>query len=361
MIPTRNSLSAPIYDIHQSYADNVALGPFFSGEIPMRPPVRCPVSFLGRTLSSAIGIPAGPLLNSRWISLAARLGFDLLTYKTIRSAFHSGHSFPNMIFVEPMNDHEARVVDQKNIKHEKLTVTNSFGMPSQHPDFLLEDIARALSCLKEGQEMIVSIVGTPQSGVSLIDDFIKTARIALEAGTHFIEANFSCPNVSTSEGMLYLNPEAVEEVARAIVQAIHPVPLIIKVGTFPTKERLRDVLQSAARARVRAVCGINSVSMSIMSQNGGRGLDEFRTTSGVCGAAIRSRAFEWIQDAVSIIQKDRLDLIILGCGGLMEPQHFEECLEKGAAIAMTATAMMWDPYLALRYHWRKEYERPKTT
>ena len=47
---------------------------------------------------------------------------------------------------------------------------------------------------------------------------------------------------------------------------------------------------------------------------------------------------------------------MLGCGGIAKPEHFEEFLKAGAAIAMTATGMMWDPYLALRYHERNHHE-----
>ncbi len=140
----------PIYDIHQSYAANAEKGPFFSGEIPPRPPSSHPVDFLGFSLRSPLGVPAGPLLGSRWVELASRLGFDLLVYKTIRSFAHPGHVLPNMIFVEPKGDGQALALSDtpKDLSH--LSVTNSFGMPSKSPDFLLQDIQRAKRCLKEG-------------------------------------------------------------------------------------------------------------------------------------------------------------------------------------------------------------------
>jgi dihydroorotate dehydrogenase (NAD+) catalytic subunit len=40
-----------------------------------------------------------------------------------------------------------------------LAVTNSFGMPSRTPQYLREDIPKAQASLKEGQMMIVSVVG----------------------------------------------------------------------------------------------------------------------------------------------------------------------------------------------------------
>jgi dihydroorotate dehydrogenase len=47
-----------------------------------------------------------------------------------------------------------------------------------------------------------------------------------------------------------------------------------------------------------------------------------------------------------------LFLALLGCGGIMLPEHFDAFFEAGADVAMSATGLMWDPYLAMRYHAR---------
>eukprot|EP01027_Heterolobosea_sp_BB2_P003791 GEZU01005730.1.p1 GENE.GEZU01005730.1~~GEZU01005730.1.p1 ORF type:complete len:164 (-),score=45.08 GEZU01005730.1:104-565(-) len=109
---------APIYDIEKSYDDNSTNGPFFDGPFPtreqinlLRPPKDQWVDFLGFKVASPIGVPAGPLLNSNWTTLAARLGFDIPTYKTIRSRPHAGHPLPNVVYVDtngPLS------LDQKN-------------------------------------------------------------------------------------------------------------------------------------------------------------------------------------------------------------------------------------------------------
>ena len=46
--------------------------------------------FCGIPVQSPLGIPAGPLLNSRWLLYYASLGFDVLTYKTVRSSARAG-------------------------------------------------------------------------------------------------------------------------------------------------------------------------------------------------------------------------------------------------------------------------------
>ncbi len=195
----------PLYDIEKTYLENATHGPFFSGEIPERifPPKEKWIDFLGFKIASPLGVPAGPLLTANWIKLAAALGFDVVTYKTIRSQKHPAHPLPNMIYVNTHGDVNAQLADRadhppKNI--EELAVTNSFGMPSMSPEFLMEDIARANSFLKPGQVMIVSVVGTPRPNESFQDDFVEAALLAKDAGAKIIEANFSCPNVAKKRG-----------------------------------------------------------------------------------------------------------------------------------------------------------------
>lgn len=349
----------PIYDIAKSYLENATEGPFFNASIPERPPFGDSIDFLGFSLNSPLGIPAGPLLNSRWIELAARLGFDLLTYKTIRSFAHPGHALPNMIYVEPSNEELAFTCGQPD-SLSSLTLTNSFGMPSRSPEFLLEDIDRANRSLSPGQAMIVSIVGTPNQGVSFVQDFVRAALLAKEAGAKLIEANLSCPNVGKTEGQIYTNSDAVYEFAHAIAKAIHPIPLILKTGIFPSVASMQGALEAAARAGAKAVCGINSVSYNVVDQHGKPALGEHRPTSGVCGAAILKQASSFLLAASSIIRKERLDLELLGCGGVVKSDQFDELLSAGAKIAMSATGMMWDPFLALRYHWSKVHDKTKS-
>ncbi len=181
----------PLYDIEKTYLENAEKGPFFNGPLPKRtmPPKEKWIDFLGIPIASPIGIPAGPLLNARWIALAAALGFDVLTYKTIRSGEHPSHPLPNMIYVDTQgmlskeNALKAAVSTPfPSPRIEDLAVTNSFGMPSRSPAYLLEDIPRAQASLQKGQAMIVSVVGTPRPDHKFLEDFVAAARLAKDAG-----------------------------------------------------------------------------------------------------------------------------------------------------------------------------------
>jgi dihydroorotate dehydrogenase (NAD+) catalytic subunit len=358
-LPTWFPHKPPLYDIHKTYLENAIEGPFFEGQPFKRefPDKEKWIDFLGHRVASPIGVPAGPLLTAAWIELAGKLGFDIPVYKTIRSTEYPSHPLPNMVFVDtrgmiPVGAHppQATQVLAPSSNLEELAVTNSFGMPSRSPEFLLEDIAKANASLQEGQVMVVSVVGSVRNDRSFIDDFVQVATLAKNAGAHIIEANFSCPNVGKNEGCLYMSPTTVFEIGSALVKAIAPLPLIIKVGTFATEAQMREVFLAAAKAGVRAISGINTVSMAVVNAMGQPALGESRPTSGICGGPIREVGLRFVETASKINKQEQLGLTLIGVGGITLPEHFDQFLGAGAHIAMSATGMMWDPYLAARYH-----------
>lgn len=349
----KQDLNAPIYDIDKSYLENAENGPFFHGEIPSRA-YRGSYDFLGYPVASRIGVPAGPLLNSKWIKLAADLQYDILCYKTIRTKEFNGHPVPNVVYIDSSiqlspNSGTITQMTAPPTAIDALGITNSFGMPSRSKKYLLEDIPKGNNALHPGQVMIVSAVGSSESP-DFFRDFVDAALLAKECGAHIIEVNYSCPNVGVKEGSLYLDPEAVFTLTKQIKQAIQKTPLIIKVGCFPNKELLTTVLTAAARAGASAVSGINSISKNVVAKSGSPALGQGRLLSGICGAPIRKAALQFISASRTVIDREKLDLCLIGCGGITLPEHFNEFYDAGADFAMTATAMMWNPYLAIQTH-----------
>ncbi len=358
-IPQRRPDNPPIYDIDKTYEENFVNGPFFQGEIPRRKETLPDkwVDFLEHKVMSPLGVPAGPLLNSKWVILAAKLGFDIVTYKTIRSDEQPCQPPPNMIYVET-NGPLTKERFQEKLRRRltapadmnELAVTNSFGMPSQGATAVMEDITRANSALYPGQVMIVSVVGTHRQGEDFIKDFCRAAAIAKEAGARLVEANFSCPNVTTGEGSIYTNPDTVGIITAALARELKDIPLIIKAGYFIDFDNMRQVFVAAARAGARAVCGINTIGMEVINENGEPALGQGRLKSGICGRPIQTAALEFVRNAKKINEREKLGLAIMGVGGVTLPEDFDLFFAAGADIAMSATGMMWDPYLAMSYH-----------
>lgn len=88
----------------------------------------------------------------------------------------------------------------------------------------------------------------------------------------------------------------------------------------------------------------------MVDEGGQPALGPGREYSGICGGPIRAAAVDWVKQASTIIKEENLDITLLGCGGVMLPNQFDDFLNAGAKVAMSATGMMWDPFLALRYH-----------
>jgi len=351
----------PIYDIQKSYLENANEGPFFDQPVPARKwlPESEWIDFFGYKVASPLGVPAGPLLNSKWTTLAARLGFDIPTYKTIRSYEHPSHPLPNVMFVETegelTRDRMGGVVKplhEEPHAPEELAITNSFGNPSRSHEYLQMDIHLATHALEKGQVLIVSVFGTGESHQELKEDFVRAALVAKEAGAPIIEANFSCPNVS-SGGTLYHDSELCFELAREIVKAVSPLPVIVKMGIFISPKNMESVLRALSKAGVRGICGINTVPMKVLTEENEPALGNKRLQSGICGSPIRPLALEFVHQAKRIITDQNFDLDILGCGGITQPEHFDEFLDHGALAALTATGMMWDPFLAHKWHNRR--------
>ncbi|MCF6276907.1 MAG: dihydroorotase [Candidatus Magasanikbacteria bacterium] len=359
-------LNEPIYDKNKSYQYNLINGPFFNEEIPTIPDVEKEkwVDFLGFKIRSRIGVPAGPLLSSKWIALASKMGFDILTYKTIRSKYAGGHKSPNIVFVETPNQFKTSDLNTNFTlkktpvkKTGEIAITNSFGMPSMDPDFLIEDIKKAHASIKEGQIIIVSVVGSQSENTSLAEDFVNVSKLAKSAGAKIIEVNFSCPNVKSKEGILYKDSEQVFEIIQKIKNEIKETPLIVKLGFFETVESLQKTLVAISKAGASGIAGINSVSVAVQKEDGSPALGIGREKSGLCGNPIRNLALELTKNAKEIIENKSLNLKIIGMGGVSEPKHFNEFLQAGADITMTATTMLWHPQIAFEY--KKEQQKNK--
>jgi len=103
------------------------------------PPVPGEWTFCGLSVPSPLGMPAGPLLNGKWVLYYASLGFDVLTYKTVRSGKRACYPLPNLQPVQtgPLDGTEQRLPTQAEMAGSWAV---SFGMPSQPPDVWTEDV-----------------------------------------------------------------------------------------------------------------------------------------------------------------------------------------------------------------------------
>lgn len=370
--PAKNSY----YDINKSYEENYNQGPFITKYPPVRDLSKLADNnslLFGYKLNTKLGIAAGPLLNGKYVLGLAKCGFDLLTYKTVRSTKYACHPAPNCVYVDtkgqiPVDKIGSDLIMKQNppTNIDDITITNSFGMPSEDPAVWQKDVAETNAKLGEGQLMIVSVVGTsPTTVVSeeekqelFIKDFAKVAKLAKEAGAKVIEANFSCPNVKKDTGAIYTNPEISSKIIKAIKQEIGDIPLLVKVGFFADYNIMKTVIEKNIEAGANGFCGINTLSMKVYKdelKNDAAlplGVGNFnRLTAGLCGAGIKDRSLEFIINFKKIVSElNKKDIILLTTGGITKIDDIEEREKLGVDGILSTTGSMWNYNLAYNYY-----------
>jgi dihydroorotate dehydrogenase len=336
--------SRSAYDPTKSYDWNYANAPD-AADLDV-PPMPGRWTFCGLQVASPLGVAAGPLLNGRWLLYYASLGFDVLTYKTVRSASRDCYPLPNLtpVAADRLAGSESELAAAAEM-HGSWAV--SFGMPSRAPEAWRADVADARRALPSGKRLVVSVVGTVQQGWGIDDlaaDYALCARWAVESGADAVETNFSCPNVATCDGQLYQVPKDAAVVARTVREAIGRVPLVVKVG------RLAD--QAGARELIRAVApyatGLsmtNSIATRVRGADGQLFFDG--QVRGICGAAIRDASIEQTALFSRLIRELGLSLEVIGVGGASTWADVQAYLDSGASSVHLATAAMVDPLVAI--------------
>lgn len=373
------SMDAPFYDVNLSYEDNYAKGPFgafatalvredaadsaaadAAGAAAGTAVAAGAAAFLGIPVDLPFGIPAGPLLNSRYTHAAFLEGFDIAVYKTVRSRPWACNAFPNVLSVHPQGDSidpEGTEKDEGVLADSdfgtdaaRISISNSFGVPSQDPDVWQPDMALAVQQAGAGQVLVGSFQGSRTPGMSddaYIADCVTTARLVQETGAKIIEMNTSCPNEGHNR-LLCHNPELVGRICDAVKNEIGDTPFMIKLAYLPADEQVETMVRdTAAHGTVQALCTINTISCKLVDAQGGQALPGAgRDRSGVCGAAIRPAGLAMVQRVAAVRERLGVPFDIVGVGGVTTPADYEAYRAAGAAAVMSATGAMWNPALA---------------
>lgn len=353
-------LHQPFYDPTKSYEENFEQGP--SGEFANAEQVTRTgtpeYAFLGHSVYTPFGIPAGPLPTSEFVAAAFRKGFDICTYKTVRSRAYETHPAPNILAVKVDGDltleRSREPVVANDDYSEPLSITNSFGVPSKDPDYWQPDMEKAIASAGEGQVMIGSFQGTRSpdgNAEKFVQDYALAAKLVKETGAKILEANLSCPNEGTTDLVCFDIPR-VQAITEAIKNEIGDTPLILKLGYFKTDAEL-EKLVSAVGQLVAGLATINTIPAPIVDVQGEQALKgEGRLVSGVCGASIKWAGLEMVSRLKKIKQQHQHDFAIIGVGGVLSAADVEQYLSLGADAVQSATGAMWNPFLG-----QEVYER----
>jgi len=201
--------------------------------------------------------------------------------------------------------------------------------------------------LAKGKFLSVSVVATAEEDWSIDDlaaDYAQCGKWAADSGADGVEANFSCPNVSSVDGQLYLNPTDAGIVAAKLREAIPDTPLLLKIGHIENRETSQALLE-ALTPFADALVMVNGLSAKVRRPSGELLFEG--QCRGLAGEAIRETALGQLALFDELIREFGFDMRLVGVGGLGQAADVRACLDRGCEAVQFATAAMVDPGLGL--------------
>ncbi len=195
-------------------------------------------------------------------------------------------------------------------------------------------IAHELPWLKNrGATVIVNIAGYT------VEDYVAVAKLVDASEADMIELNISCPNVKKGGIAFGVDPAAVENVTRAVKDAVRK-PLIVKLS--PNVADITETARGAQAGGADALSLINTLlgmKLDIKTRrpvlaNG---------TGGLSGPAILPVAVRMVWQVSRAV-----GLPIIGMGGVHDTESALELLMAGADAVAVGTAMFADPYTPVK-------------
>jgi len=357
-----------MYDTHKSYAENYIYGPFpdlLKSKILPKVHFKGPpqFEFLGIPLFIPFGVPAGPLLNSKFVSAALDAGFCVPTYKTVRSCSWESHKWPNIVKIHTQDDKQifsstplpsvtGSLFKPKTYEDLSLSISNSFGVPSQIPDIWSQDFKQLNDREQyKGQHIVLSFQATAGDH-HLLEDLENICHLAAQTISEtkycLLEINLSCPNES-NEPIYKSQKDTLNVLKRAhsILQSYKNIKLIAKIGAMDFDST--HAFLSETGPYVNAISAINTVASNILDENNKVILGSGTQTGGVCGSAILSQGLLMCEYLAMSREKCGVksnELGLVGVGGVSEATHFRNYIDAGADLVQAATGMMWNFELA---------------
>ena len=209
---------------------------------------------------------------------------------------------------------------------------NSIGLPNKGLHGYLEHDLPQLAELPV--PLIVNVMGSTREDVArLVGAFTERDEVSA------IELNVSCPNVKTG---LIMGADPNELAALLdVVRPISEKPLIVKLT--PNCTSPADVAAAAEQHGADAVSLINTLRGLAMHPGRPGELWLGGGTGGVSGPAVRAIALAQVREV-----RGRVELPIVGMGGVQSGRHADDLRQAGADLVAVGTESFRDPLAARR-------------
>lgn len=338
-----------LYDDRLDFEENKAKGPFgdYLDDSIYKNKGEPQYDFFGVPVYSPFGIAAGPLPTTKFIRAALDKGFDIVTLKSVRTDEFPLNPYPQVRPVEISNnlspDNEPLRVARSYQR--PLAVANSFGIPSVAPSVWQKYMRASFKLPAKGQALLVAFQGTARGRGrdDFVADHVKGISLIRETGAEIIEINLSCPNEG-AEVLACFDTDITERIVKAVRAANPDLKLLIKIAYFANHDQLKELIKRIGNL-VDGISAINTMPAPVVD---GRGREVFpgRTKAGISGAPIKWAGLEMTKFLKKYREEFDFNYKIVGMGGVLNAQDFQEYRSAGADIVMSVTGAMWNPNLA---------------
>ena len=198
---------------------------------------------------------------------------------------------------------------------------------------------------KKGQALLVAFQGTArgEGRDAFIQDHVTGIGLIKETGANIIEINLSCPNEG-EKVLACFDTDITTRIVIAVRKAHPNVKLIIKIAYFSDKKQLGELVKAIGKM-VDGISAINTIPAKIVNIDKSQTFPG-RPKAGVSGAPIKWAGLEMVKSLKQIREDLDYEYKIVGIGGVLNPDDFQEYRKAGADIVMSVTGAMWNPDLA---------------
>jgi len=259
---------------------------------------------------------AGLRLTNPTMLASGILGYSVETFESIAKG-GAGAIVTKSVGLKPREGYGNPTVVQVS-----SGLINAMGLPNPGIQEFVQEIRKAKAALHV--PLIVSVYGFSA------DEYATVAGRAVAAGADAIELNVSCPHVKETGSEIGQSSQVLIQVVRKVKHTINK-PVFVKLS--PNVTSMEEIAEAAANAGADALTIMNTIKalaidaetmMPILANK----------TGGLSGPAVKPIALRHVYSVY-----ERVEVPIIGCGGISNWQDAVEFLLAGASAVQIGTAI----------------------
>ncbi len=343
-----------MYDINKTFEENIAFGPIANLNFPEVKSIKRKYSFLGHKLNSLFGVAASPLTHgSRAVSVCSRLGYDIITYRSVRSIEWHGQKYPHLLYasipkqllVEDLS--KSFTASFKPFQKQAVSMANSFGIQSLKPEYWQSDFEIAKRLLLPNQLLILSLMFTPETGTDVVKDAATVAKYAEETSASVFEINLAHPN-SGMKSLVFEDASVSLAICKQVKKILGDRPLLAKVGYYKNTRTLHEFMERS-KGIIAGISSTNTYSVSITDTKNNL-IFPGRPKAGISGNGLRTLSMNQAKKIVEFKKSLRLkNFVSIGIGGVIKTNHVKQYFDLGVNAVQAVVGIFVDPYLGIKY------------